>query len=139
MPTQSQGVIGVISSTSFTTFTTMFSSSLRAFLAAIVSSAVTVSAAPAVSAIPSLTIKSSAPNVDVDGLENLRVTTTIVNTGGETLKLLNDPRGVLSSFPENTFAITDAAGSRPSFNGAKVNYVSGCLTNQCTDAFDFRL
>ena len=117
----------------------MFSSPLRAFLIALVSSAVTVSAAPAVSTIPSLIVKSSTPNIDVDGLENLRVTTTIVNTGGEILKLLNDPRGVLSTFPEDTFTITDAAGSHPSFNGARVNYASGCLRNQCTDIFGFHL
>jgi len=139
MPAQSQGVIGAVSSIPFTTFTTMFSPSLRAFLAALVSSAVTVSAAPTISTVPSLTIKSSTPNIDVDGLENLRITTTIVNTGSETLKLLNDPRGVLSSFPENTFNITDAAGSHPSFNGARVNDTSGYLTNQCTDAFDLHL
>ena len=50
-----------------------------------------------------------------------RRTLTITNTGDETLKLLNDPRGVLDSFPENTFSITDPIGSSPSFVGAKVN------------------
>jgi len=55
-------------------------------------------------------------------LENLKVTTTVTNTGDETLKLLNDPRGALSPFPENTFSITDPNGSSPSFNGAKVKY-----------------
>jgi len=76
----------------------------------------------AVSAAPGLIVKTSTPNVEFDGLENLRVTTTVINTGDETLKLLNDPRGVLNSFPENTFNITGATGSRPLFNGARVNH-----------------
>ena len=59
-------------------------------------------------------------DVHVHGLDNLKVTATIFNTGDETLKLLNDPRGVLDSFPENSFSITDATGSRPEFDGAKV-------------------
>ena len=109
--------IGVILSTAFITVITMFSPSLRTCLVALVACAVAVSAAPG------LTVKTSGPNILVDGLENLRVTTTITNTGDETLKLLNDPRGTLSPFPENTFSITDATGSRPSFNGAKVDRV----------------
>jgi len=107
----------------------MFFSSLRGSLAALVVSAVAVSAAPG------LTLKTSTSNVNVDGLENLKVTTTVTNTGDETLKLLNDPRGVLSAFPENTFTVTDADGSRPSFNGAKVNRPPGYLTNTCAHAF----
>ena len=79
-----------------------------------------VTCALAVSATPSLTVKASVPNVQVDGLEYLKVTTTVTNTGDETLKLLNDPRGVLSPFPENTFNITNGTGSCPSFNGARV-------------------
>ena len=92
----------------------MFSSSLRASLVALVASAVAVSAAPG------LVIKTPTSSLDVGGLENLKVTTTVINTGDETLKLLNDPRGVLNSFSENSFSITDAAGSRPLFKGAKV-------------------
>ena len=109
----------------------MLSSSLRASLVALVASAVAVSAAP------SLSLKISTPNLDVDGLENLKITTTITNTGDETLKLLNDPRGVLDSFPENSFTITDASGSRPSFTGAKVSYPSVYLTDLCTYASGF--
>ena len=120
-----QGLIGVASSTAFTTFITMFSSSLRASLVALVASAIVVSAAPG------LTVKTSTPNLKVDGLENLKVTTTVTNSGDETLKLLNDPRGVLNPFPENSFSITDTAGSRPSFNGAKVSCASCHLTNMC--------
>ena len=95
----------------------MFSSFLCASLVALIASVV------AVSATPSLTIKTLVPNVLVDELENLKVITTVTNTGDETLKLLNDPRGALSSFPEDTFSITDATGSRPSFNGVKVGQV----------------
>ena len=89
--------------------------SLQAVLVVALASAVTD-----VSAAPGLTVKTSTANVKVDGLENLKVTATVINTGDETLKLLNDPRGVLNSFPENSFAITNAVGSRPLFNGAKV-------------------
>ena len=94
----------------------MFSPSLRASLVALVASAVVVSAAPG------LTVKTSTPSDKVNGLGNLKVTATVTNTGDQTLKLLKDPRGVLNTFPENTFSITDASGSSPSFNGAKVNH-----------------
>ena len=96
----------------------MFSSSLRASLVALVASAI------AVSATPGLTVTTSIPSDNVDGLGNLKITATVTNTGDQTLKLLKDPRGVLSTFPENTFSITDATGSGPSFNGAKVNHAS---------------
>lgn len=78
----------------------------------------------AVSTTPSLTLKISTPNANVDGLENLEITTTIINTDDEILKLLNDPRGILDSLPENSFTVTDASGSRPSFTDAKVNCLS---------------
>jgi peptidyl-Lys metalloendopeptidase len=80
-------------STAFTTLTTIFSSHLRASLVALVASVIAVSAAPG------LTVKTSAPNVEVDRLVNLKVTATITNTSDETLKPLNDSRGVLSLFP----------------------------------------
>ena len=105
-------------------------SSLRAALVILAASVV------AVDATSSLTVKTSVPNVEVDGLQNLKVIVTVFNTGNETLKLLNDPRGVLSSFPEHSFTITHAAGSHPRFSGAKVNHPSGCLANVCANAFD---
>ena len=103
----------------------MFPSPLRATLAALVAyavayCAVAVSAAPAASAPPSLTIKASIQNVTAAGLRNLEVTTTITNVGEETLKLLNDPRGVFSSSPENAFTVTDSSGSHIPFGGALV-------------------
>ena len=63
----------------------------------------------AVSAVPSLTPKTSTPIVNVDGLTKLKVSATIVNTGDETLTLFDDSRGVLDPLPENS-TITDAAG-----------------------------
>jgi len=50
---------------------------------------------------PRLTVETSIPNVNVNvnRLEELKITTTITNTGDETLKLLNDPCGVLDPFP----------------------------------------
>ena len=94
---------------------------------------VLAASALAVNATPSLAVKTSAPNVEVDGLQNLEVTVTVSNTGSETLKLLNDPRGVLSSFPEHSFNIANANGSRPSFNGAKVTHPCGRPANVCTN------
>lgn len=91
----------------------MFSISLRSTLIALVASAVAVSAAPG------LSLKVSTPSA-VDGIENLKVVTTLTNTGDEALKLLNDPRGALNNFPTNTFYITDSTGASPAFVGAKV-------------------
>ena len=85
-----------------------------------------------VSAGPGLSVRTSTSHAEVDGLENLKVTTTVINTGDETLELLNDPRGVLNSFPENSFSITSSVGSRPFFNGAKVNHPSDFLVNVCS-------
>ena len=108
---------------------TMLSHSLRNLLIALVASTTAVSAAPG------LTVRTSTTNAEVDGLENLKVTTTVTNTGDEILKLLNDPCGVLSPFPENSFRITDSVGSRPLFSGAKVNHSSGFRENVHAHAF----
>nr|P81054.2 RecName: Full=Peptidyl-Lys metalloendopeptidase; Short=MEP; AltName: Full=GfMEP; Flags: Precursor [Grifola frondosa]BAB82381.1 peptidyl-Lys metalloendopeptidase [Grifola frondosa] len=81
-----------------------------------------VSLAVAVSANPGLSLKVSGPEA-VDGVNNLKVVTTITNTGDETLKLLNDPRGALHTMPTDTFAITNESGETPSFIGVKVKYV----------------
>ncbi|KAL0951695.1 hypothetical protein HGRIS_008371 [Hohenbuehelia grisea] len=94
----------------------LFSATLRSALAVIVLSALSVSATPG------LSLKVSGPQ-DVNGVDKLQVVATLVNTGDETLKLLNDPRGPLSKFPTNTFSITDASGSTPAFTGIKVKYV----------------
>ena len=85
------------------------------------------STAHSISAGPGLTVRTSTPNLNVNGLKNLVVTTTIVNTGGETIKILNGPRGVLDPFPQDSLAITDPSGSRLSFMGARVNHTSGYI------------
>lgn len=95
----------------------MFSSTLRSTLIALVASAVFVAAEP------SLSLKVSSPST-VDGVQNLKVVTTLTNTGDESLKLLNDPRGILNTFPTNSFAVTDATGATPAFVGAKVGLLS---------------
>jgi len=59
----------------------------------------------------------------VDSVEDLKIVATITNTGDETLKVLNDPRGPLNKLPTDTFVITDAKGSQPSFTGIKLKYV----------------
>ena len=86
----------------------------RAAIVVLVASAIVANAAP------SLAVMTSVPNAEVDGLQNLEVTVTVFNTGDQTLKLLNDPRGVLSSFPEHSFTITNGNGSHPLFSGARV-------------------
>jgi peptidyl-Lys metalloendopeptidase len=56
-------------------------------------------------------------------VEHLQIVATITNTGDETLKVLNDPRGPLNKLPTDTFAISDAKGAQPSFIGIKLKYV----------------
>ncbi|KAI9062953.1 peptidyl-Lys metalloendopeptidase [Trametes sanguinea] len=94
----------------------MFTSAVRATLIALAASAVVVSAERA------LSLKVSGPEA-VDGVQNFKVTTTLTNTGDESLKLLNDPRGALNTLPANTFDITTDSGEKPSFIGVKVKYV----------------
>ena len=76
------------------------------------------------SATRGLVVKISIPNIDVNGLESLKVTATVTNTSDETLKLLNDPHGVLYSFPVDKFTITSPAGTHLPFIGAMVNHPS---------------
>lgn len=58
----------------------------------------------------------------IDGVANLKLTTTLVNTGDETLKLLNDPRGALNRIPTNTFEIINTdTGASPKFAGVKAS------------------
>ncbi|TFK34427.1 deuterolysin M35 metalloprotease [Crucibulum laeve] len=76
----------------------------------------------AVSAAPGLSLKVTGPD-SVNTVEALKVVATITNTGDETLKILNDPRGPLSKLPTDTFAISEASGARPAFSGVKAKYV----------------
>ena len=114
----------------------MFLSSLRPPLVALVAHVAAVSSAPSVA--PRLTVKTSTPDLNIDGLENLNVTATVVNTGGVSLKLLNDPRGVLDPFPEDSFTFTNPSDSSPSFVGAKVNQKSRYMIDLRTNALGLR-
>lgn len=115
----------------------MLSSSLRTLLVALVAA---VSVAPAVSATPCLTVKASVPEFTIQllGFKNLNVTTTVANTGSKTLKLLHDPRSVLSNFPSDAFIITNSAGPSPPFKGVTVSYASGCMMGPRSDILGLR-
>ncbi|KAF5343568.1 hypothetical protein D9758_012973 [Tetrapyrgos nigripes] len=93
----------------------MFSSSLRATLVALCLSAISASATS------ELTLKVSGPEA-ATGVDNLRVKTTFINTGDETLHLLNDPRSSLTSTATDSFRITSSSGATPAFNGLKIKY-----------------
>jgi peptidyl-Lys metalloendopeptidase len=71
-------------------------------------------------ATPSLSLHISGPRT-VDGIENLKLITTVANTGDSTLQLLKDPRGVLSTMPTHKFVIRNAVGDEPLFTGAIIN------------------
>jgi peptidyl-Lys metalloendopeptidase len=77
--------------------------------------------ATSVVAAPGLSLKVSGPP-QVTNVDNFSVVATIVNTGDETLKLFNDPRGTLSPFHTNSFTIVSERGDGPEFSGAKVKY-----------------
>ena len=74
------------------------------------------------SATPKLSVNLAKAN-NVNTASDLKVTATVTNTGDETLKLLNDPRGLLSNkLPTQTFQITHQdSGAKPSFTGAVVS------------------
>ncbi|KAG9118927.1 hypothetical protein FRC07_006296 [Ceratobasidium sp. 392] len=88
---------------------------MRSFVSVALVSAV------AVSSTPSLVLDVAGPTSIVD-VHDLSVKATLKNTGDEILKLLNDPRTVLSKAKTNTFAISSESGS-PAFTGIKVKYV----------------
>ncbi|EEB91249.1 hypothetical protein MPER_10425, partial [Moniliophthora perniciosa FA553] len=93
-----------------------FSSSVRSALVGLCMSAIAVSASRGLS----LTV--SGPT-SVDGVDSLKVVTSLLNTGDETLKILKDPRGVLSTLPTDSFAISDVQGAIPKFTGVKAKFV----------------
>ncbi|KAF8815718.1 zincin [Phlegmacium glaucopus] len=76
----------------------------------------------ATSATSFLALHLSGPDI-VTAVEDVRVVATIINTGNETLKILNDPRGPLSTLPTNTVTITHEKGVQAYFTGIKVKYV----------------
>lgn len=91
----------------------MFANTVFATLLSLVASALLVAADPG------LSLKVAGPDT-VEGVKNLKVVATVTNTGDQTLKLLNDPRGPLSKLPADTFSITDSSGKSPKFTGIKV-------------------
>jgi len=111
----------------------MFSKSVRAAFVALTALAVSISATQSLSikvngifhvSLPIIYMFISSPGSPaVDSVEHLKIVATITNTGDETLKVLNDPRGPLNKLPTDTFVITDAKGAQPSFTGIKLKYV----------------
>lgn len=71
-------------------------------------------------AAPSVLLQVSGPSSVVD-IGNLKVVTTVTNTGEEPLKLLNDPRSPLSDLPTDKFTITNPHGTSPDFIGIAVS------------------
>ncbi|KAF5343566.1 hypothetical protein D9758_012954 [Tetrapyrgos nigripes] len=104
----------------------MFSSALRSSLVALAASAISASA--------ELTLKVSGPE-SVTGVDNLKVTATLTNTGSEALQLLNDPRSLLTKVPTNSFRISSSTGASPSFNGIKVKYVPSVAAKSSSASF----
>ncbi|KAH7322056.1 lysine-specific metallo-endopeptidase-domain-containing protein [Rhizoctonia solani] len=88
---------------------------MKSAVSAILLSAMAVSAAPGLV----LDVAGPASVVDVNGLT---VKATLKNTGDVALKLLNDPRTVLSKAKTNTFNIASTSGS-PKFTGLYAKYV----------------
>ncbi|KAG8688479.1 hypothetical protein FRC09_012886 [Ceratobasidium sp. 395] len=98
------------------------------------SGAIVAALAACVAASPALKLTVTGPS-SVTDVENLSVKATLTNTGSETLKLINDPRTVLSTWRTNAFSIQGEAGS-PAFTGIKVKY-SPELAAKRTDAAAF--
>ncbi|KAF8749646.1 peptidyl-Lys metalloendopeptidase [Rhizoctonia solani] len=63
-----------------------------------------------VSAAPSLTLSTFGPT-SVSDVSALKITTSIKNTGTETLRLLNDPNSALSTWETDSFHVTRAESS----------------------------
>ncbi|TFK98814.1 hypothetical protein BDV98DRAFT_657759 [Pterulicium gracile] len=77
--------------------------------------------ASTVAAAPGLRISVSAP-ASVNGVQDLKLSTTLTNTGDEILRVLNDPESILDDLDTDTFSITSSSGSHPSFTGAVTKY-----------------
>ncbi|KAK0244887.1 hypothetical protein EDD85DRAFT_215286 [Armillaria nabsnona] len=95
-------------------------------------STVLLAFASVASATKSLTISASAPAsiLDVSALE---VVTTVVNSGDETVKLLNDPRTVLSSWATESFTVVNSAGISADFTGVAVRYIPSVTAKKGAD------
>ncbi|PBK61739.1 zincin [Armillaria solidipes] len=84
------------------------------------------------SATKSLTISTSAP-ANVSDVSALEVVTTVVNSGDETVKLLNDPRTVLSSWATESFTVVNSAGISADFTGVAVRYIPSVTAKKGAD------
>ncbi|KAB5588440.1 Peptidyl-Lys metalloendopeptidase [Ceratobasidium theobromae] len=73
-----------------------------------------------VSAAPSIHVSTGVP-AQVNGVDNLSITTVVTNTGDEALKILNNPGSALVSAETKTFEIANDKGS-PAFTGMLVKY-----------------
>ncbi|KAL0070429.1 hypothetical protein AAF712_002260 [Marasmius tenuissimus] len=86
-----------------------------------------------------LSLSVSAPRLgarNLDGVENSKVITSLVNTGDSSLKLLRDPRTIISSLPTDSFTITDISGASPTFIGAFAKFVPDYVVrNNIEEAF----
>ncbi|KAJ8073492.1 hypothetical protein PM082_011768 [Marasmius tenuissimus] len=88
-----------------------FYSTVRSALVGLYLSAISVAAAPG------LSLAISGSN-NFAGVQDFKITTSLVNTGDKALKLLKDPRTVLSSLPTDRFTISNAEGASPAFTDA---------------------
>ncbi|KAH8822266.1 peptidyl-Lys metalloendopeptidase [Flagelloscypha sp. PMI_526] len=80
-----------------------------------------------VSANRHITVSLSGP-ASLDGTQNFTVTATIKNTGHLKLKILNDPRGLLSTLPTDKFEVTKE-NFTADFIGVRAKYVPQAVTN----------
>ncbi|CAE6517245.1 unnamed protein product [Rhizoctonia solani] len=93
---------------------------LLLIMRAVFATALASAALLGVSAAPGLSLSLVAPET-ISDVESLSVTAIVKNTGTETLKLLKDPRGVLSPAKTHTFNLANEKGS-PEFTGLFVKY-----------------
>ncbi|KAF9554411.1 hypothetical protein CPC08DRAFT_727182 [Agrocybe pediades] len=74
-------------------------------------------------ASPSVLLKIQGPDI-VNGVGNLRVVTTLTNTGDDISRLLDQPGTVLSKLPTHNYRITHESGAQPSFTTVLAEYSS---------------
>ena len=106
----------------------MFFHSLRATLIAL------AIATPSVYATPTLSLKVTCPRT-VNGIEDLKVTTTVTNTRGKTVKILNGPNTITDSIPTNKFMIINTDGFSLDFIGVSAKH-SPSQAATSMDSFD---
>ncbi|KAG6917127.1 hypothetical protein DXG01_003793 [Tephrocybe rancida] len=82
---------------------------------------VTSALAASISAAPSISVKVSGPPAVINA-ENMKITTTVTNTGDKTLTVLNEPKSPLTSLPADTFKIFDRTGASLAFTGVIAKY-----------------